>query len=113
MVASGLLPYFSLRSFSIKPMDAPDAATTIYLRGYSNATDSPVDWTVEFPTGYHRPFQADLRNHSRASWDELHRVEIWADFGEDALDWEFCIDDLEVQFTRKAETSGKLVQQIP
>ncbi|MCJ1472551.1 hypothetical protein MMC13_001200 [Lambiella insularis] len=111
MTASGLLPYFSLLSFSIKPMDAPDASTTIYLKGYSNATNSPMNWTAEFPTGYHLPFQANLKDHSHESWDNLNRVEMWAEFGEDALDWEFCIDDLEVQFSEAPDSGKKLVKQ--
>ena len=53
---------------------------------------------MDFDSGYHLPFSAKMQEHSREAWDRLSRVEFVADFGEDALDWEFCIDDLAVEF---------------
>ena len=39
-----------------------------------------------------------MQENSREAWDGLNKVEFVADYGEDALDWEFCIDDLEVEY---------------
>ena len=93
-----LYPYFTLSSFFIKPMDAPAPGTTIYVKGYSKKEEQPLVWHVDFPSGYHLPFQVKLQEYSGEAWDELYKVEILADFGYDALDWEFCIDDLVVQY---------------
>ena len=101
MVADGLEPYFGLHSFCIKPMDAPPPGVTIFVRGYSSVQE-PVVWHVDFPSGYHLPFLVDLGKFSGLSWSHLDRIEISANFGEDALDWEFCLDNLEVQFHPRA-----------
>jgi hypothetical protein len=97
MAADGLQAHFKLLSFHIKPMDAPPPDVSIYVRGHSHL-QKPVEWHADFPSGYHLPFLVNMAKFSRHSWGHLHRVEIWASFGEDALDWEFCLDDLEVQF---------------
>ena len=39
-----------------------------------------------------------MAEFSGETWSELYGVEILADFGEQRLDWEFCIDNLEVMF---------------
>lgn len=57
-----------------------------------------MTWHVEFPSGYHLPFLVQMEEYSGEKWDEITKVEIAADFGYDNLDWEFCIDDLQVQF---------------
>lgn len=98
MSEDGLQPYFTLHSFYIKPMDAPKPGTTIYIIGYSRAYQAPLTWHVDFPSGYHLPLLVKLKNYSGTEWKKLYKVEIKTDFGYDALDWEFCIDDLEVQF---------------
>lgn len=97
MIAEGLEPHFTLLSFYIKPMDAPPPGVTIFVRGYSHAQE-PIGWHVDFPSGYYLPFLVDLGRFSGLSWNYLHRIEISANFGEDTLDWEFCLDDLELQF---------------
>ncbi|MCJ1250817.1 hypothetical protein MMC30_008045 [Trapelia coarctata] len=97
MVADGLQPYFALLSFYIKPMDAPPPGVTIFVRGHSYIQE-PVEWHVDFPSGYHLPFLVNIGKFSGLSWTYLRRIEIWANFGEDALDWEFCLDILEIQF---------------
>jgi hypothetical protein len=58
-----------------------------------------VRWEVKFDQGYHQPLFVNLKDFSRENWEHLSGVEIQADYGDDALDWEFCIDDLELQFT--------------
>lgn len=98
MAEEGLQPYFTLRSFYIKPMDAPAPGTTVYVKGYSKAQKEPLMWHVDFPNGYHLPFQVKLEEYSGEEWSEIYKVEITADFGYDALDWEFCMDELEIQF---------------
>jgi hypothetical protein len=39
-----------------------------------------------------------VKDFTREEWKELENFEIWADFGYDALDWEFCVNDVEVGF---------------
>ncbi|MCJ1391398.1 hypothetical protein MMC18_004262 [Xylographa bjoerkii] len=92
-------------------MDAPDVGATVYLKGYTLSGGAPLEWKVEFPAGYHLPFRVALGKHSRDAWERLRRVEMWAEYGEDTLDWEFCVDDLEVQFFSAAEDRDWLVQQ--
>lgn len=98
MVQYGLHPYFTLETFSIKPMDAPPAIISVDVKGYSNVREDAFNWSVRFPIGFHEPFLVKMQEYSHQRWNQLHRVEIVADYGEDALDWEFCVDDLEVQF---------------
>ena len=65
-----------------------------------------MEWDVDFITGYHLPLLVKVQQYTGEAWSQLHKVEIWADFGDDALDWEFCIDDLEVRFHETAEVAG-------
>ncbi len=108
MLENGLQPYFTLLSFSIKPMDAPPPLTTITVYGYSHARNKsdPFTWHVDFPAGYHLPLLVKIQEFTGEDWGQLNGVEIVADFGEQALDWEFCLDDLEVQFFKSNGTSN-------
>ncbi|KAL8939502.1 MAG: hypothetical protein Q9211_002708 [Gyalolechia sp. 1 TL-2023] len=98
MREEGLHPYFDLKSFYVKPMDAPMPGTRINVKGYPAGEDEALNWHVDFPSGYHLPFLVKMDEYSRKIWEKLTRVEITADFGEDRLDWEFCLDDLELAF---------------
>ena len=98
MINAGLYPYFTLERFNIKPMDAPPAVITVYVRGFSHARDDAYHWHVPFPIGFHEPFLVKMQEYSSEEWNQIYRVEITAEYGEDALDWEFCVDDLELQF---------------
>lgn len=98
MIEQGFFPFFDLLSFYIKPMDAPPPGSTVFVKGYSHSRREPFEWDVDFITGYHLPLLVKVRQYTGEVWDQLHKVEIWADFGDDALDWEFCVDDLEVKF---------------
>ena len=113
MQHSGLQPYFTLHSFSIKPMDAPPPGTWIFVRGYSHARNEsdPYQWQLYFPAGYHLPFAVKMAEFSGETWSELYGVEIHADFGVQALDWEFCIDDLKVMFIAKPLNDHVLLKQ--
>ena len=97
-VEAEFTPSFDLVTFYLKPMDAPPPGTTVFVKGYSDSREEALEWHVTFTTGYHLPLLVKLEEYSREPWDQLHKVEIWAEYGEDALDWEFCIDDLEVKF---------------
>ncbi len=103
MSQEGLQPYFTLQSFYIKPMDAPEPGTTINVKGYSKRRKKSLVWHVDFPSGYHLPFLVKMEEYSGEEWNEIYKIEITADFGYDALDWEFCIDELEVQFFALSE----------
>ncbi|KAI4174996.1 MAG: hypothetical protein LQ343_002023 [Gyalolechia ehrenbergii] len=102
----GLHPYFDLKSFYIKPMDAPMPGTRMNVRGHRAGEEEELKWHVDFPSGYHPPFLVNLEEYSRKKWEKLTRVEITADFGEDRLDWEFCLDDLEVVFHKIGYDEG-------
>ena len=101
----GLQPYFTLKTFSIKPMVFPPPETTMTVKGYSHFRNETYDWHVDFPSGYHAPLSVDMRKFAGREWDLLYAVEIRAEYGVGKLDWEFCLDDLEVQFieTPKSE----------
>ena len=71
---------------------------TITVTGYSYGRDEPLHWHVDFPAGYHLPFLVKMREYSRDRWEYLYAVEVLAELSVDKLDWEFCMDDLEVQF---------------
>ena len=102
----GLHPYFTLHSFYIKPMDAPPPGTTIWVKGFTKKRGDPLVWHVDFPSGYHLPFQVKMEEYSGEAWDNIQKVEIAADFGYDSLDWEFCMDNLEVQYHRLPKDDG-------
>jgi len=107
MTEQGLEPSFTLHGFSIKPMDAPEPGTQVTVRGFRNAQEGTlakgggVEWGVFFPHGYHEPFEVKIAEFSGESWGGLHKVEILADFGYDGLDWEFCLDDIKVDFMKR------------
>ena len=113
-VAEGLKGWFGLKSMNIKPLAAPEDVagleTVVIVRGYpapSSSADSKqrrseeseekkeVTKQFDFPTGYHLPFTASF---PEKQWRKLSKIEIWAEFGEDQLDWEFCVDDIVVEF---------------
>ena len=98
MKEQGLHPYFTLQSLYIKPMDAPAPGTTVYVKGYGRGRQDTLVWQVEFPSGYHLPLKVNMQEFSGEEWKEIDRIEIVADFGYDSLDWEFCVDDIELQF---------------
>ena len=98
LLEEGLSPYFALISFYVKALDSPPGNTSITVNGYIHGSDDVLSWHVEFPSEYHLPFLVQIQKYSGKSWDHLEGVEILANYGEDALDWEFCLDDLELQF---------------
>ena len=95
---AGLQSSFTLHSFWLKPLDAPAPSTVLYVKGYRARSKQHLLWHVEFPSGYHAPLLVKVEEYSKEAWDNLVAVEIWADFGYDALDWEFAIDDLAVEY---------------
>lgn len=101
MAEQSLNPYFTLSKFKIKPLDSPPEPTTtlITVIGHKYNTNETVKWDVSFDQGYHDPLHVSLEHFSGGNWEELSGVVILADYGVDALDWEFCIDDLELQFS--------------
>lgn len=59
-----------------------------------------LTWRVDFPAGYHDVLNVSLRGYTHNKWQNLSRVELWANFNDAdvPMDWEFCVDDLEVDF---------------
>ena len=104
MKEEGLDPWFTLVGFWIKPTDGPEPGTTILVRGYKAGEEKEkeetetLEWAVEFPSGFHDMFEVRIEEFSGVKWERLRRVEVVADFGYEPLDWEFCVDDLVVQF---------------
>lgn len=105
LIAEGLHPYFTLHKLYIKPLAAPfsSSGTNVTIRGYSRARKDPLSWDVNFASDYHEPFEVKIQKYSKQEWSQLYGVEILADYGEDKLDWEFCLDDLEVEFFKIRE----------
>lgn len=101
---AGFEPYFHLLAFKIKPLASPvgEGETRVRVRGYyhnncnaaSLSKAEGLEWYADFPSGYYLPFAASMSE----DWRHLSKVEIWAEFGEQALDWEFCMDDVVVSF---------------
>ncbi|KAL8858252.1 MAG: hypothetical protein Q9178_005264 [Gyalolechia marmorata] len=96
---------FLLKQFWVKPMDFPaPGSVKVTVSGYrrvqSNVTVANPDfkWHVDFPFGYHLPFLVKMEEYSGRKWTGLRAVEVAADYGEQALDWEVCLDDLAVEF---------------
>ena len=104
-------PSFELISFYVKPLDAPPLDITVSLTGHSYARDEPLRWHVDFPTGYHLPFLVKMREYSRDYWTHLYAVDVSAEFNKAELDWEFCIDDLEILFQNYTEKDMRAVDQ--
>ena len=111
MAKEGLQPYFTLKSFYIKPMDAPAPGTNVFVKAYSKALTKSYIWHLDFPSGFHFPFLVKLEEYSGEEWKKIHKVEIVADFGYDDLDWEFCVDNVELQFFARPETANELHSQ--
>lgn len=92
----GLQPYFTLHSLKIKPLDIPLSHTTLYLRGYTS--EQVLHWQVDFPLGFHNMLHVKMEEFSKRKWQELERLEIFANLHYDGGDWEFCLDDMEIEF---------------
>ncbi|KAL9132167.1 MAG: hypothetical protein Q9217_000101 [Psora testacea] len=110
MHEEGLEPSFTLRSLMVKPMAAPEPGTNLIIRGYRDGKDD-LTWSVWFPSGYHLPFEVRIAEFSGVKWEKLEKVEVVADFGYDRLDWEFCVDDIVVEFTKSNESGYANVGQ--
>ncbi|KAJ9613947.1 hypothetical protein H2200_002083 [Cladophialophora chaetospira] len=92
---------FSVRSLKIKPLNLPVGFVTISLEGVtSNKSASHLKWSVDFPAGFHDILDVRLEEFSRVVWRKLTKVSVWAVFHYNNMemdDWEFCIDDLEIE----------------
>ncbi|KAI1613269.1 hypothetical protein EDD36DRAFT_465401 [Exophiala viscosa] len=90
---------FTLHALKIKPLDAPLGLVTVNLQGYRSAADGPLEWSVDFPAGFHDVLYVQIEDFSKQTWNRLKSVELWADFHHDdvAMDWEFCVDDISVE----------------
>jgi hypothetical protein len=100
---------FNLYSFRVKPLNFPINSVTLHLRGtradgsasqYRGDNMSDILWSVDFPAGYHEVLNVSVQDFTHHDWHNLSQIELWADFNnaDSTMDWEFCIDDLEVGF---------------
>lgn len=71
---------FALQKLMIKPMFAPEPGTNLTIRGVRD-DDETLSWSVWFPSGFYDMFEVRIEEFSRAKWDGLRKVEIFADFG--------------------------------
>lgn len=92
---------FAIHRLKIKPLDLPIGSVTINLYGVpSSEAVKALNWSVEFPAGFHDMLDVKLKEFSKVAWTGLRRMEVWADFRYNDVemgDWEFCIDDLEIE----------------
>ena len=97
LIEEGSKPTFTLQKMTVKPMAAPEPGTNFTVKGYREKNEV-LEWSVWFPSGFHEMFEVKIEDFSKKKWEGLRKVEISADFGYDGLDWEFCVDDLVVDF---------------
>lgn len=91
---------FTLHALSIKPLDVPLGLVTVNLQGFRPGQNaSSLNWSVDFPAGFHDVLYVPIEDFSKQAWSGLRSVEVWADFHHSgvSMDWEFCIDDLSVE----------------
>lgn len=91
---------FTIHSLQIKPLDMPLGFVSVDLYGQRhNESDSSLRWSVDFPAGFHDVLDVRLEEFSKRPWEGLQRLDVWADFhyNDVSMDWEFCIDDLNVE----------------
>ena len=103
--SGGLEPWFGLVKMVIKPLASPEGKgeTRLLVRGWPWSDSGKIagedagvlNWFVDFPSEYHLPFEASMPT----AWRKLKRIEIWAEYGTDKLDWEFCVGQILVEFT--------------
>ena len=93
-----LQPGFTFQKMMVKPLAAPEPGTNLSIKGYREGKGESLEWGVWFPAGFHEMFEVRIEEFSGVKWDGLRKVEVKADFGYDGLDWEFCVDDLVVEF---------------
>jgi hypothetical protein len=89
---------FTLLSVRIKALNMPPLGyTKVALRGVRQ-TGLPLDWSVDFPHGFHDMLHVKIEEFSGTSWSGLQSLSITADFVNEGsyMDWEYCLDDLEV-----------------
>lgn len=57
-------------------------------------------WNVTFPAGFHDMLYVELQAFTGEQWQMLESLKIWAEFENagTSMDWEFCIDDMEIEF---------------
>jgi hypothetical protein len=100
---------FDLKAFRVKPLNFPINSVTLYVRGTramqsgslleESEAHPNMTWSVDFPAGYHEVLNVSMHDFTRHDWHNLSRIELWADFNNanSLMDWEFCIDDLEIE----------------
>ena len=94
---------FTFHGMKVKPLDIPLGYTTLNLEGIRREPSlERLSWKVDFPQGFHVPLVVDIAEFTKGRWNELQALEIWADFHNEGvvMDWEFCLDDLELSFDR-------------
>ncbi|EXJ77208.1 hypothetical protein A1O3_10366 [Capronia epimyces CBS 606.96] len=95
---------FTIHRLKLKPLNMPLGSATVYLQGSRRSSkvrdaDEVLNWSVDFPAGFHDVLDVRVREFSGKTWDRLEVLYVWADFhyNEVILDWEFCLDDMEVE----------------
>jgi hypothetical protein len=94
------------------PIDSVPVIANVTIRGWhadSEGKDDPLVFQVQWTSGYTEPLLVDLdsKRFSDSKWQALRWLDFAVDFGPDRLDWEFCLDDLRVGFTRRDQETGE------
>ncbi|KAI9675894.1 MAG: hypothetical protein M1829_003132 [Trizodia sp. TS-e1964] len=108
----GIQPWFALKSLKIKSLGAPPPGVSLFARGYKHGSSTNTTfWTQSYPEAFNAPTLLDSQVLT-LDWAKLYKVEFWAEFGIDFSDWEFTIDDLEVQFFPIKSTKKMLGDEL-
>lgn len=84
----------------------PMAHATLMIEAWQ--TNSIIDavprklaWDVVFPAGFHDMLHVKFEEFTKQKWERLTTLTAWVSFqnGYQQMDWEFCLDDMELSFT--------------
>lgn len=72
-----------------------------------------LKWDVVFPAGFHDMLHVKFQEFTKEKWEKLVAFKAWVSFrnGLQQMDWEFCLDDMEVSFTKRATDDADLCDQ--
>jgi hypothetical protein len=93
---------FDLFGFYLQPMGSPPPGATVYIKAYLANGGDPLEFSMNFPDNTKEPYYFDAeRDAGPRLWDGLNKVEIWAGYGSEEVDWEFFVDDLWLRWSKE------------
>lgn len=102
LAESSVFSSFALVSVDIKPLNMPPLGHAKLTLRAGRFDQPPLEWSVDFPHGFHTMFKVKIEEFSGEQWTALRNLQITADFvnGGRCMDWEFCLDNLHIIFER-------------